>query len=298
MSEPELSPLTRFQKFTMERWNRPDIKNAPYNPRKIDSFARKKLRSFIKSFGLLAPITVNRRTGNIVGGHMRLAATDALEGPKKAGRYSMDVAVVDLTEKEEREANIALNNPLMQGEWDVPLLGKLLGETSPELKIDTAIAGFEPLELQLVFESAGLPAPEAILGEVDEEIEAVVDEVENMAPRADRTAHEASDDEGDPTTDEGDEAPGESGEDETSYDEDGNVIPDAEGTYDERTAHVKRQKEGLKQQSFDRTDTEYMLIVVCKDREDREQLATHLGLGPDGKYIDAAKLWHKMGVDR
>lgn len=64
--------------FATERWSRDRIKNALYNPRTIDRFARQKLEADLKKVGLLAPLTVNRRTGNIVGGHQRLASTRSM----------------------------------------------------------------------------------------------------------------------------------------------------------------------------------------------------------------------------
>lgn len=277
----EQAKLTKFQKFEMERWDRSRIKNAPYNPRKMDSYSKKKLQKFVKDFGLLGPVTVNATTGNIVGGHQRLAVTDALEKKKD---YSLDVAVVKLTPKQEREANLGLNNVLMQGEWDVPLLSKLLEEGNPELQIDVGSAGFEPMELQITFESAGMPLPESLF-QASEESDDAVEAVGEVAPPA--------------TPFDGAEAEGDTGEErESVVDEDGNVVPNAEGTWDERKAHVLKQKEGLRKAGVENTDTEYMVIVICRDRADREELAMHLGLGADGKYVDAAKVWHAMGVTR
>jgi hypothetical protein len=132
----------------MERVDRSTIKGAPYNPRKIDERAREKLENGLRRVGLLAPITVNRRTGFIVGGHQRLAAIDAIEG---SDQYALDVAMVDLTDQEERESNVFLNNASAQGEWDMEALEAMLKDG-----MDIAAAGFDELDAQMLFSDAAL----------------------------------------------------------------------------------------------------------------------------------------------
>lgn len=80
---------------------------------------------------------------NLVGGHQRLACIDALEGNDQ---FLLDVSMVDLDDKQEREANLMLNNLELQGEWDLPLLAQVL----PEISIDAA--GFEPTTLDVIFD--------------------------------------------------------------------------------------------------------------------------------------------------
>lgn len=133
--------VTRFQKFVVERWNRRDIRNAPYNPRKIDDAARRLLRDNLNTVGLLGPVTVNRRTRNMVGGHQRLALLDALEG---TDAYLIDVAVVELSDKAEREQNLFMNNPAAQGDWDLPALKAVIEE------IDWQAAGFSAADLAVL----------------------------------------------------------------------------------------------------------------------------------------------------
>ena len=53
-----------------------EIKPAEYNPRvKLSEkdFEYKALRESITQFGLVVPLIVNERTGNLVGGHQRLS---------------------------------------------------------------------------------------------------------------------------------------------------------------------------------------------------------------------------------
>ena len=63
--------VTRFERYELRQVERKDIRNAPYNPRILDPFARKKLVANLKQVGLLIPIVVNFRTMHIVAGHKR-----------------------------------------------------------------------------------------------------------------------------------------------------------------------------------------------------------------------------------
>lgn len=133
------------QRFVMERHHRREIKNAPYNPRKIDDHARKKLRSNLKKMGLLDPLVWNKRTGNLVSGHQRISILDDLAG---TDGYLLDFAVVDLSDKDEKEQNIFFNNPSTQGTYDVDGLGRMLANDD----IDYRRAGFDDMDLQIIFE--------------------------------------------------------------------------------------------------------------------------------------------------
>lgn len=140
-----MAEKSRFQKYEMQRINRVDIKNAEYNPRIMDKEAKKRLKKGLQQHGLVAPITWNKRTGNIVGGHMRLEQLDALE---KSQNYSLDVAVIDCDEAEEAILNVQLNNPSMQGDWD---LDKLAGITE-EFDIGFEEMGFTKLDVDFMFD--------------------------------------------------------------------------------------------------------------------------------------------------
>jgi hypothetical protein len=79
--------------------NRSQLKAAPYNPRILSEAAKRKLRTGLKKHGLVAPLTFNKRTGNMVGGHQRLDQLDALAG---TANYELDVAVIDVDEVREK----------------------------------------------------------------------------------------------------------------------------------------------------------------------------------------------------
>lgn len=136
---------SKYQNFTVETINRADIKNAEYNPRIMDKEAKKRLKKNLQKHGLVSTLTWNKRTGNLVGGHQRLEQLDALERNKD---YSLDVSVVDVDEREEAALNVILNNPSMQGDWDLDMLADL----SVEYGIDFEEMGFTKLDIDFMYD--------------------------------------------------------------------------------------------------------------------------------------------------
>lgn len=135
---------SKFQKFDTDVISRSQIKGAEYNPRIISEDAKKRLRKMIAKHGLVQPLVWNRRTGNLVAGHQRLAALDSLE---RSQNYDLQVAVVDVNEREERVLNVQLNNPSMQGEWDLDKLAEL----SEEAAISPDEFGFSDGDIAVLF---------------------------------------------------------------------------------------------------------------------------------------------------
>lgn len=88
-----------------------ELRPADYNPRRISDHALEGLKNSLKRFGVVEPIIVNERTGNIVGGHQRLKALQDI------GEQETTVICVDLPEGEEKALNVALNNPNTMGEF-------------------------------------------------------------------------------------------------------------------------------------------------------------------------------------
>jgi len=122
-----MNDVSKFQKFEMDTIQRDEIKNAGYNPRVISKDAEKRLKKMIARHGLVQPLVWNKRTGNLVGGHQRLNQIDALE---KSNSYSLLVAVIDVTLKEEKVLNVQLNNPSMMGDWDNDKLFEMTSDGS------------------------------------------------------------------------------------------------------------------------------------------------------------------------
>ena len=140
--------IERFEVVTVKR---SQIKLAEYNPRYIDDGAKKRLKKGMKKLGLLTPLIWNRKTGVLVSGHQRLAIIDEMKKYPEKGDYEIDVAAVDLTEAEEREANVAINNQSMMGDFDFDALRELANFDG----VDIDAFGFAESDLDLLFGADG-----------------------------------------------------------------------------------------------------------------------------------------------
>jgi ParB-like chromosome segregation protein Spo0J len=104
------------------------LQPAPYNPRKQlapDDPAYRKLEASLRQFGLVEPLIWNRRSGHVVGGHTRLRILQSLKVEE------VPVAVVELSDVQEKALNIVLNNHEAQGRYDTRKLSNLLNELAP-----------------------------------------------------------------------------------------------------------------------------------------------------------------------
>jgi hypothetical protein len=94
---------------------------AKYNPRTISNRNRAGLKLSLRKFGYTQNIVFNRRTETLVSGHQRL---DILA---EQGYERVQVHVVDLPEKLEKELNVAMNSPSVAGEF-TPDIDRLIQE--------------------------------------------------------------------------------------------------------------------------------------------------------------------------
>ena len=133
-----------------------DLTPADYNPRTITDEAIGRLTKSLAELGNLQPITWNARTGRIVGGHQRLKCYQAM------GKKEVEVWAVDLSEDNEKAANLALNK--LAGEFD-PLRLKDLIEQLDTGGMDLEITGFSMDELG---EMMSMASPEIVEDEVPE----------------------------------------------------------------------------------------------------------------------------------
>lgn len=76
---------------------------------------------------------------------MRLKQLDSLE---KNQDYSIDVCVIDVPEAEEAILNVQLNNPSMQGEWDLDALALM----TEEFDINFDDMGFTQLDIDFMYD--------------------------------------------------------------------------------------------------------------------------------------------------
>jgi hypothetical protein len=93
-----------------------DVEMTDNNPRIIDPASLQGLKASVGRFGLVELIIWNRTTNHIVGGHQRyavLAQQGVIEAP---------MIVVEMSTEEEAAAALALNNPMIEGEFDEPIM--------------------------------------------------------------------------------------------------------------------------------------------------------------------------------
>ena len=118
------------------------LNEAPYNPRiKLEPGMPEweKLKRSIEQFGNVEPIVWNKRTGNVVGGHQRLAVL------KELGYASVPCSIVDLDETDEKLLNIALNK--IKGRWDYDKLEDILKDFDHEV---ATASGFSAEEIAVI----------------------------------------------------------------------------------------------------------------------------------------------------
>lgn len=118
---------------------------ADYNPRKDLQEADKEYQDIkrgIQTYGLVIPLIMNKRTGNLVNGHQRLKVLKAL------GWTEVDVSVVDMDDKKEKALNLALSR--IDGDFDNKALTNVMSEIRAA-GIDPITLGFTKSEVEKMF---------------------------------------------------------------------------------------------------------------------------------------------------
>lgn len=122
-----------------------ELTPADYNPRKDLQEADKEyqdIKSGILSFGLVIPLIMNKRTGNLVNGHQRLKVL------KDLGYTEVEVSLVDMDEKKEKALNLALSR--IDGDFDNKALTNVVAEIKAA-GIDPITLGFTKSEVDKMF---------------------------------------------------------------------------------------------------------------------------------------------------
>lgn len=143
-----------------------DIIPAEYNPRVMlteTDFEYKALKASIDEFGLVVPLIVNEKTGNLVSGHQRLNVLI------KSGIEETEVVTVDLEEEKEKALCIAMNK--IGGQWDYGLLADIMEELRNS-EVDITVTGFSGNEIA------------ELLGELQEEADNMPD-IESVGKKED-----------------------------------------------------------------------------------------------------------------
>lgn len=259
--------------------HRRELKNAPYNPRKIDKRARDKLKAGLKKTGLVNALVWNQQTGYIVGGHQRIKLLDELE---QTDDYLLDVDVIDVPPEREREILVFLNNPTTQGDYDVTALAVLLKDDS----FDKKLAGFDRLDLEVLYSDDELGR----MFKADKVTEQAIAELAAVGGiKAERQA--PSEPIGEPPSDE----PGDGGDedDEDTEPMDPEEEASAQGPVQRRSDAVKAFMHGKDAGN----DTETYAVVVFETRREREIFMAACGQDPNTRYIDGIRVYAKMGID-
>ncbi|EPI5742705.1 site-specific DNA-methyltransferase [Enterococcus faecalis] len=123
-----------------------DLKAAEYNPRvdlKPGMQEYEKLKQSILEFGFVDPPIYNIQTGNLVGGHQRVAVA------RELGLFNeIEVSVVNLPLNKEKALNVTLNK--ISGQWDEEKLYVLLNELDDEA---VSLTGFDTEEVDSLLDS-------------------------------------------------------------------------------------------------------------------------------------------------
>jgi hypothetical protein len=107
--------MTKIKAIKTKLFRLGDLNPAPYNPRMIRKENKDGLRVSMTQFGCVEDIVVNIKGGKnvIVGGHQRYNILLEANGPKE----KWPCKIVSLGIEDEKALNLALNSPLLQGEY-------------------------------------------------------------------------------------------------------------------------------------------------------------------------------------
>ena len=124
---------------------------APYNPRRMEDEALRRLAVLLDEHGWVDPVIARREDGLVIGGHQRLKAN--------ATREHLDATVPvifldGLPDDKAQALNVALNNPKAQGEWDLPKLAGLLVEIDTGNIDVPKLTGFAEAEIAEIVHGA------------------------------------------------------------------------------------------------------------------------------------------------
>jgi len=136
-----------------------DLNPAEYNPRvdlKPGDKEYDKLKRSIEQFDHVLPVVWNKKTGNLVGGHQTVKVL------KDLGRTEVDVSVVNLSKKQEKVLNVALNR--IQGDWDYAKLGDLMKGLEQEERMGTGFDADEIVMLVKDDDPIKMPEDESLVG--------------------------------------------------------------------------------------------------------------------------------------
>jgi hypothetical protein len=163
-----------LESFVVVEMDRAQLTAATYNPRKITDQERDKLKAALKKHGLVAPVIWNKKTGNLVGGHQRINIMDSLMGSQQ---YTLQVSVIDVDQKKEKEINVLLNNSQAMGSFDLALLKDVFADG----EVDIIGAGFNQQDMMQMFGTGVFDSRAKDLAEFTAHLAKIHDEYDAVA---------------------------------------------------------------------------------------------------------------------
>ena len=174
-----------------------DLKPANYNPRKISTEDRKRLKAALQELGDLSGIIFNVQTGNLVGGHRRvefvpkdadIVITERYAPPTEKGTIAEGYVMlygerhkyreVDWSLTREKTANVAANTH--GGEFDDVMLNEVLKDILQDDTIAIELTGFDIGEIYRLCGEAPLMEQPDRLVELAEKLRSVTDRKDEM----------------------------------------------------------------------------------------------------------------------
>jgi hypothetical protein len=146
----------------IERVHHSKLKMADYNPRRMPERVMKQLKKSMLRWGFTIPVVADKKTGEVIGGHQRLAGLRQLITESAVADKEGIVPVIwrdDLSPSEVRKLNIALNK--IDGEFDTDMLASLLTQIEEldgpvVFSDDVTSFGFEEDELKSLREALSI----------------------------------------------------------------------------------------------------------------------------------------------
>lgn len=262
------SRKSQYQKFQKMTLHRSELKEAPYNPRKISKPNEKRLRKGIEQHGFVGGIIWNKRTGHVVSGHQRLAQLDALEGTDD---YTLDVDVIDVTDPEEREINVILNNAAVQGEFDEDKLGVVI-DFLKEHNRSVERTGFSMADIQLMLGDDYLQGEFADQRDAEAAALEMLAKVREEGKQAEDEFFDVEEGENISTT-----VPSKPAEkDETG-------APVGEPQYE---SELKERREQLRDENADAEEADFVVTFVFNNNRSLLKFLSKVGLDPQSRYFD------------
>jgi len=116
-----------------------EVKPSEYNPRTISEKDYNNLKKSVKSFGILRPLVINKRTGNLISGHqlLKVLTEEKIE--------ETEAIFLDLTEEQEKALNLAMNK--ISGEFEEDKLIEILQQIDEKNQDLLGSTGFNTEEI-------------------------------------------------------------------------------------------------------------------------------------------------------